>query len=118
MAFTFVCAVAPIPERMILADRDKVEHFLAFFVLTVCAIAAYPRRALVVTGMKLMTFGAFIEVVQALPLVNRQGDLADLVADGAAIVAAAMFLALTGARLKLLRLTRPTPAFVHAVHGR
>jgi hypothetical protein len=118
MAFTFVCAVIPIEERLILADRDKVEHFLAFFVLTICAIAAYPRRALVVTGMKLLAFGAFIEVVQSLPLVNRQGDLADLLADGSAIAAAAVFLALTGARFKLLRLTRPTPAFVHAVHGR
>jgi hypothetical protein len=118
MAFTFVCAVAPVDQRVILADRDKVEHFVAFFVLTVCAIAAYPRRALVVTGLKLLAFGVFIEVVQALPMVGRQGDLADLLADGAAIATAAWFLALTGARFKLLRLTRPTPDFVHAVHGR
>jgi hypothetical protein len=118
MAFTFVCAVVPVDDRVILADRDKVEHFVAFFVLTVTAIAAYPRRALAVTGAKLLAFGVFIEVVQSLPMVNRQGDLADLAADGAAIVTAALFLAMTGARFKLLRLTRPTPAFVHAVHGR
>lgn len=118
MASTFVCAVVPVDERLILADRDKVEHFLAFFVLTLFGTAAYPRRALAVTGAKLLAFGVFIELVQALPLVNRQGDLADLLADGAAIVTAALFLALTGARFKLLRLTRPTPAFVHAVHGR
>jgi VanZ family protein len=117
VGFTFLCAVAP-AERLYLADRDKLEHFIAFFSLTVLAIVAYPRRALVVTGMKLLAFGALIEVVQALPMIGRDGDLSDLLTDGAAIAMAGMLLAFTGARFKLLRLLRPAPDFVHTVHGR
>lgn len=117
VAFTFLCAVAP-AERLYLADRDKLEHFVAFFTLTVLAIVAYPRRALAVTGMKLLAFGALIEVVQALPTIGRDGDLSDLLTDGAAIAMVAMLFAFTGARSKLLRLLRPAPDFVHTVHGR
>lgn len=117
VAFTFVCAVAPV-DPLHMADRDKVEHVLAFFTLTVLAVIAYPRRALAVTGMKLLAFGAFIEVVQALPIVGREGDLADLLADAAAIGSAGLLMAFTGVRFKLLRLLRPTPDFVQSVHGR
>ena len=117
VAFTFVCAIAP-ADRLYLADRDKLEHFVAFFTLTVLAIVAYPRRALAVTGMKLLAFGALIEVVQALPAVGRDGDMADLVTDGAAIAMVGLLFACTGARFKLLRLLRPAPGFVHTVHGR
>lgn len=117
LAFTFICAVLP-AERLHLGDKDKVEHVLAFFTLTIMATAAYPRRALAVTAILLFGFGVLIEVVQALPFVNRMSDFADLFADGAAILAASSLLALTGARFKLLRLLRPTPEFVNAVHGR
>ena len=118
MAFAFVCAVAPVPGRLLMADQDKVEHFITFFTLTVLAVAAYPRRALAVTGMKLLAFGAFIEIVQALPMIGREGDLADLLADAAAIGSAGLLMAFTGTRLRLLRLLRPTPDFVQSVHGR
>jgi VanZ family protein len=118
VVFTFVCAVAPVPDRLMMADQDRIEHFIAFFTLTLLAVAAYPRRALAVTGMKLLAFGTVIEIVQALPIVGREGDLADLLADGAAIGAAGMLMAYTGARHRLLRLLRPTPDFVQSVHGR
>jgi VanZ family protein len=118
VAFTFACAVMPVPDRLHLADRDKIEHFVAFFTLTVLATAAYPRRAVAVSAMKLLAFGAFIEVVQALPLVGREGDLADLLVDAAAIGSAGLLMVFTGARFKLLRLLRPTPDFVQSVHGR
>jgi hypothetical protein len=117
LAFAFICAVLP-AERLHLGDRDKVEHVLTFFTLTVLATCAYPRRALVVTGLLLLGFGASIEVAQALPFVNRMSDVADLVADAGGIMAASSLLALTGARFKLLRLLRPAPDFVNAVHGR
>ena len=117
VAVTFVCAVVP-AERLHLGDRDKVEHVLAFFSLTVLGTLAYPRRALATTGMKLLAFGVMIEIVQSLPLISREADLWDLFADGMAILGAIAVLAATGARFKFLRMLRPTPDFVHAVHGR
>jgi len=118
LAFAFFGAIAPVDHRFVLADQDRIEHFKTFFVLTLLATAAYPGRALAVTGMALLAFGAFIEVVQAMPMIDRSGDLADLVADGVGILSAAALLSVTGARFKLLRLLRPTPAFVNSVHGR
>lgn len=116
-AFTFACAVLP-PEQLHLGDKDKIEHLLAFFTLTVLCTIAYPRRALAVTGMKMLAFGAFIEIVQSIPELGRQADVNDLIADGGAILAAMTMMALTGLRFRMLRLLRPTPDFVHAVHGR
>jgi VanZ family protein len=117
MAFAFYCAVAPV-EKLHLGDRDKVEHVLAFFTLTILCTVAYPRRALAVSGLKMLAFGAFIEIVQSIPALGRQADVADLVADGCAILAAISVMAATGLRFRMLRLLRPTPDFVHAVHGR
>jgi VanZ family protein len=117
IAFTFACAIMP-PERLYLADRDKLEHFIAFFTLTILATAAYPSRALATCAMAMLAFGTLIEVIQALPMVGRDGDLSDLLVDGAAIASASLLLAFTGARFKLLRLLRPTPDFVQSVHGR
>jgi VanZ family protein len=116
-AFTLVCAVAPV-ERLHLGDKDKIEHLAAFFSLTVLATIAYPRRALAVTGMKLLAFGAFIEIVQSIPMVGREADIYDLTVDAVAIVLAISVMAVTGLRFRMLRLLRPTPDFVHAVHGR
>lgn len=117
LAFTFFCAVAP-ADRLHLGDKDKIEHLVAFFSLTVLGTIAYPRRALAVTGLKLVAFGAFIEIVQSIPELGRQADIYDLLVDGLAVVLAISFMAVTGLRFRMLRLLRPTPDFVHAVHGR
>lgn len=117
LAFTFAMAIAP-PDRLHLGDQDKAEHVMAFFTLTVLATIAYPRRALAVTGMKLLAFGVFIEIVQSIPALGREADLNDLAADAVAIILAVMLMAFTGLRFRMLRLLRPTPDFVHAVHGR
>lgn len=117
LAFSFVCAVAP-AEKLHLGDADKAEHVLAFFTLTVLATVAYPRRALAVTAMKILAYGVFIELVQSIPALGRQADFNDLAADACAILVAVMVMAMTGLRFRMLRLLRPTPDFVHAVHGR
>jgi hypothetical protein len=67
---------------------DKAEHFLAFYVLSFLAAAAYPRLSLAVVALWLSLFGAAIELVQALPIVHRDCDFWDWVADSAAISAA------------------------------
>ena len=83
----FVLAVTP-PVAPPLIPWDKAAHFLAFYVLTVLAAAAFPRRALLFLALSLSAYGAAIELVQALPLVNRDSDVWDWVADSVAIAAA------------------------------
>lgn len=66
---------------------DKAEHFSAFFALTACSLAAFPRVRIVWIAVALSACGALIEVIQALPFVNRDSDVKDWVADTAAVLA-------------------------------
>ncbi|HTW35996.1 MAG TPA: hypothetical protein VMD53_15355 [Rhizomicrobium sp.] len=86
--FTFVAAEMPASHAPHLFPWDKAEHFAAFFVLTSLAAAAYPRTPLVLVGLWLSLFGCAIELVQALPIIHRDCDIWDWVADTTAIVAA------------------------------
>ncbi len=86
--FTFYSAVIPPHEAVQLVPWDKAEHFIAFYALTGLAAAAFPRRPLVLIAVLLSGFGALIEFVQGLPLVHRDRDFWDWVADTLAILAA------------------------------
>lgn len=87
VAFTFFMAVKPVVAGQALFPWDKAEHFSAFYVLTGIGAAAYPRRPLWLVGALLSTFGAVIELVQALPIVHRDCDFWDWVADTCGILA-------------------------------
>jgi hypothetical protein len=65
---------------------DKARHFSAFAVITVSAILAFPRTRLPVIAGLLSLAGAAIEIIQGLPMVHRDADVFDWVADSAAIV--------------------------------
>lgn len=86
--FTFVAAVMPPHQAPKLFPWDKAEHFAAFYTLTLLAMAAFPRRNLILIAMLLSAFGGLIELVQALPIVGRDCDVRDWVADTIAILAA------------------------------
>ena len=86
--FTFVSAALPAAHAPQLFPWDKAEHFTAFFVLTSLAGAAYPRVPLVILALWLSLFGCAIELVQALPIVHRDCDIWDWVADSVGIGAA------------------------------
>jgi hypothetical protein len=86
--FTFYSAVIPPSHAIQLVPWDKAEHFIAFYGLTGLAVAAFPRRQLIVIAVLLSAFGALIEFVQGLPMVHRDRDFWDWVADTLAIVAA------------------------------
>jgi hypothetical protein len=88
LVFTFVAAVMPAHQAPKLFPWDKAEHFAAFYTLTVLAAAAFPRRGLLVLAVLLSAFGGVIELTQALPIVNRDCDFWDWVADTCAIIAA------------------------------
>jgi hypothetical protein len=88
MLVTFVSAQLPDAHAPHIFPWDKAEHFAAFFVLTSLAAAAYPRAPLVVLGLWLSLFGCVIELAQALPIIHRDCDIWDWVADSAGIGAA------------------------------
>lgn len=88
LIFTFYSAVVPPTQALQLVPWDKAEHFIAFYALTGLAVAAFPKRKLVLIAALLSGFGALIEIVQGLPLVHRDRDFWDWVADSVAIAAA------------------------------
>ena len=88
LSFTFYSAVIPPQHALQLVPWDKAEHFIAFYALTGLAAAAFPRRHLLVIALALSGFGALIEIVQGLPIVHRDKDIWDWVADTLAIGAA------------------------------
>lgn len=98
LIFTFYSAVIPPHKAMHLAPWDKAEHFIAFYTLAVLAAAAFPTRNLIVIGVLLSAFGALIEIVQGLPVVHRDRDFWDWVADTIAITAALAPMLLVGWR--------------------
>jgi hypothetical protein len=88
LVFTFYSAVIPPTQAVQLVPWDKAEHFMAFYGLTGLAVAGFPRRSPLLIAALLSAFGALIEVVQGLPIVHRDEDFWDWVADSLAIIAA------------------------------
>ncbi len=88
LIFTFYSAVIPPREALQLVPWDKAEHFIAFYGLTGLAAAAFPKRHVILIAALLSGFGALIEFVQGLPIVHRDRDFWDWVADTLAIGAA------------------------------
>ena len=88
LVFTFYSAVIPPSHAVQLVPWDKAEHFIAFYALTGLGVAAFPRGRLWIIAALLSAFGALIEIVQGLPIVHRDRDFWDWVADSIAILAA------------------------------
>jgi hypothetical protein len=88
LLFTFYSAVIPPNLALQLVPWDKAEHFIAFYALTGLAASAFPRRNLFAIAASLSAFGALIELVQGTPIVHRDMDFWDWVADTLAICAA------------------------------
>jgi hypothetical protein len=82
--FAFVMACLPRPPQLPGAPTDKVQHILAFAVLTILASAAWPGRVLAVF-VGLSIYGAAIEFVQLIPALHRSGDWRDWLADVGAV---------------------------------
>jgi len=84
----FVMAVLPHPPQLPGAPTDKIQHILAFAVLTVLGSAAYPRTHPVALIIGLAAFGGLIEAVQAIPALHRTSDVRDWLADVASVLIA------------------------------
>ena len=85
VAFSFVMATLPHPPPMPGEPADKVQHMVAFATMSALAALAFPRVALLRIGIALSAFGAFIEFVQMIPMLHRDAELLDWIADSAAI---------------------------------
>ena len=88
LIFTCYSAVIPPAHAVQLVPWDKAEHFIAFYALTGLAVAAFPGCRLWVIAVSLSALGALIEILQGLPMVNRDQDVWDWAADSIAIIAA------------------------------
>lgn len=87
--FAFVMAVIPHPPELPGNPSDKLQHIAAFATLGVLGVWAYARLSLLWLFAGLAGFGALIEIVQAIPVLHRDSDIKDWVAD---VIAAAVVL--------------------------
>lgn len=103
--FTLTMAFLPKPPSIALdAYGDKVEHMVAFAVLTAVALIGWPQSKRWRIIVLLSALGGMIEVVQAIPALGRDSDWRDWAADTAAIITAAV---VVSPIVHVLRLGRP-----------
>jgi VanZ family protein len=97
-------AFSPNPPPQADTGWDKMNHLLAFSVLTACACFAWagtPWRFARVT-LALLAYGVFIEVVQT-QIPGRSGEWPDLLADSLGIAIGLLLVALLERLQKKLR---------------
>ena len=86
-AFALIMALLPKPPGLPIDSLgDKFAHMLAFSVLTGVAAFAWRKLSWSRIVVALSLFGAAIEVLQAIPALNRDSDWRDWVADTIAVV--------------------------------
>lgn len=79
--FTLYAALAPGDDTAGLIPWDKAKHFIVFYGLTFLAVVALPRSRWWKIAVVLLAFGVGIEILQGLPIVGRDADAFDIVAD-------------------------------------
>lgn len=89
-------ALIPHPPEMPGSPGDKVQHMLAFATLGALAAAGWRAASWWGLFLPLALFGGAIEVFQGIPMLHRDADPVDWVAD---MAAAAVALAVVRAAL-------------------
>ncbi len=102
LAVTLVMALLPNPPTM--RATDKVQHMAAFAALTFLAALGFPRLRLRVIFVWMAALGLAIEVLQMIPMLHRNAQASDWLADCAATL---VTLLLLGALRWLLRRRQP-----------
>ncbi len=101
LAVVVVCLMPP-PPLSLPDGGDKVEHFLAYFLLAGSAVQLYRRgRPLLWVGLGLVLMGIGIEFAQGALTVTRMADPMDALANSVGVLAG-LATALTPARDLLL----------------
>ncbi|HEU4820548.1 MAG TPA: hypothetical protein VFS87_05255 [Qipengyuania sp.] len=88
--FSFVMAALPHPPPIPGQPSDKLLHMLAFATLGTFAATGFRGQSVMRLFVALALFGAVIELVQAIPMLNRDSEWADLLADMVAALVALM----------------------------
>lgn len=81
VAFTLYAALAPGGDTQGVIPWDKARHFVVFYGLAFLAMLALPKSRFWKIGVALLGFGIAIELLQGLPIVGRDADMFDVVAD-------------------------------------
>ncbi|WP_422509380.1 VanZ family protein [Stenotrophomonas sp. GZD-301] len=98
-----VCLIPP-PPLALPENSDKVEHFLAYFLLAAAAVQIYrPRAPLAWAAVGLVGLGIGIEVAQGALTTDRMADPMDALANSVGVLAG-IALAFTPLRDLLVRL--------------
>jgi hypothetical protein len=82
--FALVMALLPHPPQLPGNPSDKIQHIAAFATLGLLGFYAFPRLSALWLIGALSLFGAFIEIAQAIPVLHRDSDPLDWIADTAA----------------------------------
>jgi peptidoglycan/LPS O-acetylase OafA/YrhL len=83
--FAMVMASLPHPPQIPGQPSDKVQHIIAFAVLTLLARLAYPEAKRWRLFASLAVLGALIELVQTVPALHRDPSVLDWLADCGAV---------------------------------
>jgi hypothetical protein len=87
-------ATIPHPPELPGRPSDKIQHILAFLVLAGLGRWAYPKVRKRELLLGLAGYGALIEIVQAIPMIHRDSDPFDWIADVAAALTVFVIIAL------------------------
>lgn len=94
MVFAIAVSLAPISQLPQPAGvSDKVEHFVAYLLLTLWFAGIYPRSRYWIIAIGLCVMGVLIEFAQGAMRFGRHGDIMDVFANSSGIVAG-LFLSL------------------------
>ncbi len=80
-AVALIMALLPQPPQLPGSPSDKVQHILAFVALAGLGSFAYRSVSPIALLTGLSAFGAIIELLQAIPALNRDSDAVDWIAD-------------------------------------
>ncbi|MDY0979994.1 VanZ family protein [Stenotrophomonas sp. CFBP8994] len=87
IAVTIVVCLIPPPPLALPQNSDKVEHFLAYFLLASAAVQIYRTRAsLLWAGAGLVLLGVGIEFLQGALTTDRMADPMDALANSIGVV--------------------------------
>jgi len=87
IAVTIVVCLIPPPPLALPQNSDKVEHFLAYFLLASAAVQIYrTRAALLWAGVGLVLLGVGIEFLQGALTTDRMADPMDALANSIGVV--------------------------------
>ena len=86
VAIVYASAIMPSAEAPDFGAGDQINHIAAFLTLALLGRAAYRTKPVWLLAAGLSLFGAFIELSQAIPFLNRDANIGDWIADSIAVL--------------------------------